>query len=240
MNTVQTEFFPDLDTVLGNIKQQLLIEPGLEELRTQVREKYLHAWNLNDHGHREEHFRDVEVTAHLIANRLGLQYRAKDILLAAYFHDLFSWSRDNHHELSSAFVQTTNCGLLSGCNYTLVADGCLYHRGSGNLPFPNEFAELICSADRGVPGNVGAMIARAMQTRFFKDPYMPELEAMEKSLSHIKEKYGSGGYVRYPAMYRKVFGGMITEQQKIIDSVIIVDGKFTVANTVIELPSQTV
>lgn len=216
---------------IAGIRKNLDEDPVLLGLRLQVREQFTNAWNLNDYGHREAHFMEVETTAHYLCIELGLDHDPEAILLAAYFHDLFSWSRHNHHLLSATYVRTTDNPLLDRPDRDLIADGCEFHRGSGKLPFPNQFAELICSADRGVPNSIELVLMRTLQTRFFKEPYMNRIAAMESSLVHVKEKYGSDGYARYPDLYTSVFGYQIEEQKKTIDRIFIRDGLFWVGGT---------
>lgn len=206
------------------IAANLKIQPSLTILRSHVVNDFIAAWGLNDFAHREEHFIAVEATAHMIAEKNGLDADPTLIFLAAYFHDLFAWSRFNHHKLSSVYVRTTDHRIfqdLPGNDRELVADACLYHRASGSKEFPHAFAELICSADRGIPGQPWDMVKRAMQTRFFKDPYVSVENAASIAAEHMKEKYGNGGYARLPDMYMKTFGEEVEQQRRFFDELTI-------------------
>lgn len=194
----------------------------LTHVRQTLCKDFEKAWKLNDKAHRIEHFQDVEETGHIINRRAcNGAHDDKLILLAAYFHDMFAWSRFNHHLLSATWVRTTDYPLvevLSDKNRELLAQGCEYHRASGTAIFPSEFAELICSADRGRPGNVDGMVMRAFQYRKSHFPKMGRKEALKSSVAHVKEKYGTDGYARYPNLYLKAMGNELAEQRLKIDA----------------------
>lgn len=178
-------------------------------LRADIRERFQMAWNINDAAHQEEHFRDVENVAVHINAVMGFNYSREMIVVAAYFHDLFSWSRFNHHLLSAEWVRTTDDRVFTIFNdddRELIAQACEQHRGSGGEPFKSVFAEMICAADRGFPGDYVTMIRRCMQVRFHKEPYLTEVECGKWAIAHLKEKYGTGGYARFPVVYHTVFG----------------------------------
>lgn len=147
---------------------------GTSPIAARIELDFASAWSLNDYAHRAEHFSAVNEAANYINDSLDLKQDKHLILLSAYFHDLFSWSRHNHHELSAVYCLTTDYHLfqqLTPEQRQLVSDGCRYHRASGKEPFPNVFAELMCAADREMPGKIGDMLRRARRFRYFREPY---------------------------------------------------------------------
>lgn len=195
------------------------------ELRKQIIESFSELWELNDKAHRKEHFEEVFQTAMVIDQRLGLGYDPKWMLFAAYFHDMFAWSRNNHHTLSYEWLVTTDHPLivnnLQGEELRNVYLGCQQHRASFKGEFSNRFAELINSADRGLPGRVTQMRYRAVMYREKHNPEMTLAERRESALKHLKEKFGTGGYARYPDLYIKAFGAELEEQRKEIDALTV-------------------
>jgi len=189
----------------------------LNELREIIVSRFSSAWELNDAAHRIKHFREVELCGYHLNEVLGLGYDPKLILFVAYFHDMFAWSRANHHELSGSFVRGTCHAVLSSLTdeeRLLVAQGCEEHRASFKGEFSSGFSALMNSADRGFPTDVGAMLERAIQYRMARGHGRDE--SMQPAIDHIKEKFGAGGYARYPDLYKQAFEGQLTEMQETI------------------------
>lgn len=192
----------------------------LDSLRQAIKMKFSPMWQLNDPAHREEHFAEVEKWGNYINDKLGLGYDPKLILFVAWFHDLFTWDRDNHHLMSAHWIETTT-DLLITANLDpeetkLVANACREHRASYKGEYSHEFCELMACADRGVPGDVTGMLSRAMDYRLHRGIDM--CLAMRGAVEHMKEKFGSQGYARYPEMYIRAFGDELSEQRRVIDA----------------------
>ncbi len=187
----------------------------LDSLREAVVNDFSKAWKLNDEAHRFNHFSAVEQCANEINQRLDLGHDAVLILFSAFFHDLFAWSRFNHHLLSAEWIMTTDYDLidiLTTQQRELVAAGCREHRASGKDPFTCQFAELMCAADRELPGRVPAMVERAVQYRMGQGNSFEA--SIKPAIAHIKEKFGEGGYARYPKLYLDAFGDELKVQQE--------------------------
>lgn len=192
-----------------------------DTLRQEIIKAFESHWELNDRAHRLEHFEEVFQTGMSINQRLDLDYDPKLILFASYFHDLFAWSRENHHTLSHVFINGTDHPVivdnLSSHERYYVGLGCREHRASFEGQFTNEFSELINSADRGLPGDVHAMLGRALAYRSHRYPEESVEACKAVSLKHLKEKFGTGGYARYPDLYVKAFGSELQAQREVID-----------------------
>lgn len=186
--------------------------------KAQISKDFAPAFRLNDAAHQATHFDRVEACGNKINAVLRLGYDPKLIMLVAYFHDMFSWSRANHHELSGTFVETTEYVLIAGLSKEerqLVADGCREHRASRPIKvFSNEFAMMMNNADREEPTSAEAMIQRAMDGRMSRGA--TEAVARLSAIEHIKEKYAKGGYYQYGSMYLDVFG---TQIEKILEDI---------------------
>lgn len=203
----------------------------LDNVRRQITQDFQEAWSINDAAHRYRHFSEVEAVANYINHRQQLQVDCQLILYAAFFHDLFSWSRDNHHKLSAEWIRTTSYPLISsllGEDRELVAGACEHHRASGiGMLFPSMFAELICAADRGWPGQINAMIKRC-QAGYAGKPHLPsEEEVNQHVVMHLKDKFGTQGYARLPTLYTATFGDIIRQRQEIFDSLTLIDGQIS-------------
>lgn len=188
----------------------------------QIRKEFGEMWKQNDPAHREQHFLDVYSTAMIIQTRVkDIEYDPIAIVFAAYFHDLFAWSREDHHERSHQFMLDTDHPLIRDnmTDFTRewVALACREHRASFKGQFSSTFTALINAADRGLPGNVPLMIDRAVKFREHRHPEMSADECMAGAIQHIKEKYGRNGYARYPEIYNRAFAEELALQRQAID-----------------------
>lgn len=201
----------------------------IDIVRQRIINDFADHWELNDKGHRRDHFEEVFRTAKHINNELKLGYREVDMLFAAYFHDFFAWTRVNHHELAYRFMMTADHPLIvkylgeaDESSFTserhMVAWACRQHRASFKGQFISEFAELINSADRCFPGDVQALLKRTYNHRLSTHPDISPEERMKLCVEHMKHKAGSKGYARYPDLYLRVFGDKLKEQMTEIDN----------------------
>ncbi len=185
------------------------------ELRAQITVDLSRHWQNNDNAHRAKHFMAVQHCGELINARLNLQYDHRLIMMAAFFHDLFAWSRHNHHLLSAEWVKTTDYPMvvaLSGEDRALLEHACREHRASFTGNFTTQFSELINAADREVPGDVEGMLNRAIHYRLAKEG--PNRSTITEAIAHLKEKFGYNGYARYPAMYIECFDRELDKQRQ--------------------------
>jgi len=195
---------------------------SLLQLKEIFNREFQNHWMLNDPAHRASHFEEVFQCGVLINDKLKLGFDPKLILFAAYFHDLFAWSRANHHILSSEFILDTCHPVitkhLDACERQLVAAACRQHRASFIGDFENQFCELINSADRGLPSPAEVAIRRAIQYRTHRSPELSEDEVKACSIAHVKEKFGTGGYARYPDLYELAFDAQLSRYRNQIDA----------------------
>lgn len=185
------------------------------EHRDQIIKDFSKFWEVNDPAHRLKHFSNVEQCGLIIASRLDLRFDYRLITYVAFFHDMFAYSRDNHHELSARWIETTAYPMIASLpriDKAMVASACLQHRASFKGEFDGKFSELMNSADRELPGDVQAMVERAVQYRMARG--FSREDAVKPAVEHIKEKFGNDGYARYPDMYLKVFGEELEKQRE--------------------------
>lgn len=196
---------------------------------------------LNDPAHRTEHFHYVFFTGCHLNKVVKTPYHTLAVLLVAYLHDLFAWSRENHHELSHLFVVgTENKHIVEMMNMIAaenkngwdleetrrqIAMACLQHRASFKGEFYSEFCELMNSADIGAPETVERTILRSLKYSLSKFPTLTEEEHYERVASHMEEKFSSKGYLRLPALYMKCFATEVADFQRAMDSVKAIDVK---------------
>lgn len=208
---------------------------SLTDYKSALASRFRNAYLSNDSAHRTEHFDDVLLTGLYINERLELGYNPLAILLVAYIHDLFAWSRDNHHQLSWHFMMTTQDPLILEILQRIeqesnvsdireaIAYGCLEHRASYKGAFTNTFSQLMNSADRGMPKGVESILARAYAYARDNNPPTSVQGLLEISIAHLKDKFSRNGYARYPEMYQQIFSDELEELWDAVDDLALTD-----------------
>lgn len=185
----------------------------MENFRRDVREFYKEHYRDGDAAHLIDHADDVCD----LALKINTDLDEKLIILAAYLHDMFNaTNRAIHNELAFEYVlkaQDKFLTQLSKDELHTVAHAVLEHRASFKGEFYSKLSELISAADRGLP-NLEAIVVRSMK---FNNANADDVYA------HIKDKYGSGGYAKYPDVYREIFKEELEAFQKLADG-LTVDG----------------
>jgi len=165
----------------------------------------------NSHG--LNHVKEVMHLALKMNAKLNLGISEELIITASLLHDVFSDSinRDKHHELGAEFVRKRKIPYLQKFNdeeIELIALAINEHRGSYKGEFSSLLSELISSADRGEP-NLDKLIKRSLK---FNGGNMKDV------IHHMKDKFGKGGYAKYPRIYRDYFKSELTELQNKIEA----------------------
>lgn len=195
------------------------ISMNILKLRNTLLTDFSGYYALNDPGHRMMHFDDVYTTAVEICRRVEVEPNHELLIMAAFFHDMFAFSRVNHHILSATWVATTDYPLvaaLSAEDRELLRTACLEHRASYKGEFSNSFSELVNGADRGIPVGPALLLARAVA---FRDgDYSNTEKVRQDALAHIREKFGTNGYARYPEVYVRAFREELEEQKIAVDN----------------------
>lgn len=185
-------------------------------------QKYASAYLLNDPAHREDHFREVLENAiagySVITGEVPSESTSRMYVAAAYLHDLFAWSRHNHHVLSAAHVRTSDCKLLDGFTpeeREQVALMCEQHRASFTGKFSGFHAELFNAADLGKP-NLSSDVARAYKYAKAHAPMLDHSQWLHTARQHMVEKFSRGGYARRGQIYMAMYG---TELERYWDGI---------------------
>ena len=179
----------------------------IDLLRDQIRSDFKASYLLNDEAHREDHFSTVEKTAIELNTRMQMGYDPKLLLMGAWFHDLFAWSRKDHHVLSAKWVRTTEYPCITTLSQQQrweLEQACAEHRASYIGSYSSPLSELLSAADRGIPQGVKPLLKRSeiFHISRGRDPAY----AKEAARRHVYDKYAKEtGYARYPTFYREAF-----------------------------------
>lgn len=167
----------------------------------------------NGPSHDWSHVVEVAEAGVEIAKRLKLD--PVPFLLAALCHDLFCDSnRAEHHNLAGAWVRENLGTFESKSLVEVVARMCEQHRASYKGEYSGIMEEAFAAADRGLVG-----INR--DVRMYERAVKYALERGEVSIvracgiaaKHIGEKFGKGGYAKWPELYVRLFGADLEAMQ---------------------------
>ena len=165
------------------------------ELEAYIEAEIIPRYRGFDKAHREDHARNV------IAQALDLaRYYDADpdmVYAAAAYHDTgLAVDRATHH-LESGKIIRADKNLLRWFNplqIEVIAQAAEDHRASSKTAPRSVYGRLIAEADRII--EPFTIIRRTIQ--FGLDHY-PELDTeghWERTLEHLREKYGDGGYLQ--------------------------------------------
>ena len=195
------------------IKQKKALEKEKEMInfRDKVREYYKPYYENSDKAHLIDHPDDVCD----LALRINKEYNEKLVILASYLHDMFNReARDVHQKLAYEYVLKSEdkfLNQLSKEERLLVAHAVLEHRGSFKGKFFSKLSAIISSADRGLP-DLDYIVRRSMN---FNNANANDV------YDHIKDKYGTEGYAKYPDVYREIFSNELRAFKKLADEITV-------------------
>ena len=122
----------------------------------------------------------------------------RDVLkMAAACHDLgLVNGRDNHH-LDSGKIIRANSDLHKWFTLEeieIIAQAAEDHRASGKSDPRSIYGKIVAEADRVI--DIDTIIRRTVQFGHKHYPELSPAEHLERAVSHLKEKYGRGGYLK--------------------------------------------
>ena len=148
-----------------------------------------------DKAHREDHVRGVIEQALELA-----QYYDVDpdmVYAAAAYHDTgLAVDRDTHH-LESGRIIRADKNLLqwfSPVQIEVIAEAAEDHRASSKTAPRSVYGRLIAEADRFI--DPMTIIRRTIQFGLDHYPELPPEGHWKRTLEHLREKYGDGGYLQ--------------------------------------------
>ena len=165
-----------------------------------------------DPAHREDHALTVIAQAMLLmegrdtwicrqpeeSGELWSESIDKEVLfIAAACHDLgLVNGRDNHHTDSGIIIRN-DIRLrewFSEEQIETIAQAAEDHRASGKSDPRSIYGKIVAEADRVIDGET--IIRRTVQFGFTHYPDLDREGHIERAVSHLKEKYGRGGYLK--------------------------------------------
>lgn len=164
-----------------------------------------------DAAHREDHALTVIGQAMKILDGMGpwisssedtaCEWRQpvdREVLkMAAACHDLgLVNGRDRHHLDSGEIIRADGClrQWFSPDEIEIIAQAAEDHRASGTSAPRTIYGKIVAEADRVIDSET--IIRRTIQFGHKHYPDLTKDEHIERAVSHLKEKYGRGGYLK--------------------------------------------
>lgn len=119
------------------------------------------------------------------------------LLAAAACHDLGLVNGRERHHLDSGRIIRNDSRLkewFSDDEIETIAQAAEDHRASGKSEPRSIYGKLVAEADRVINGET--IIVRTVQFGLNNYPCLDEDGHMERAVSHLREKYGKGGYLK--------------------------------------------
>lgn len=119
------------------------------------------------------------------------------LLAAAACHDLgLVNGRDNHHMDSGKIIRADERlrEWFSEEEIETIAQAAEDHRASGKAAPRSIYGMIVAEADRVIEGDT--IIRRTIQFGFKHYPDLDREGHIERAVSHLREKYGRGGYLK--------------------------------------------
>lgn len=153
-----------------------------------------HGWN---------HIQDVLANA----RRMRRRELQRNELAAIMYHDssLMTGDRETHAEDSAEIARRELAGLFRKRQLADIVNAIAHHRASYEGARCSRLEDLVAAADRPVP-DLAKQVARSW--RYHEELGEPEGLRAENVASHLKEKYGHGGYAygNAPKLYLRTYG----------------------------------
>ena len=164
-----------------------------------------------DPAHREDHALTVIGQAMELLDRMPIWLKEhpedakvwdvpvdRNILIAAAAcHDLgLINGRDNHHLDSGKIIRTDERlrEWVTPEQIETIAQAAEDHRASGKSAPRSIYGMLVAEADRVIEGDT--IIRRTIQFGFKHYPDLDREGHMARAITHLREKYGRGGYLK--------------------------------------------
>ena len=194
----------------------LYTELEFSALKEFLIKKFTPMYALNDKAHQIDHVIDVCDRALKINAVFGLGLDRRLIVISAICHDIFTWSRNNHHHLAKEYLLTTTESWISGFSETereTMALAAYEHRASWKGGYSSLLSELIATADRGAPGNIEEKITRCYLYGVDKLKETPAV-AISRIIPHLIEKHCGSDYGNNPPLYYRIYGGQLDKMKQ--------------------------
>ena len=170
------------------------------ELQEYVEREILPRYDQHDAAHRRDHVETVIGQSLAIVRQLNQQGAnlSEDIAYAiAAYHDTgLCEGREHHHEVSARIIRADQelRRWFSDEQISIIADAAEDHRASSKQAPRTIYGRIVAEADRVIVPET--IIQRTIQYGLEHYPTLNREGHYERTVEHLREKYGDGGYLR--------------------------------------------
>lgn len=167
----------------------------MQTLKEYIESEIIPRYDNFDGAHRRDHVRSVIGQS----QELSRYYDVNPEILyaAAAYHDLgLCEGREKHHLVSGRIIREdkTLLNWFSVEEIEVIAEAAEDHRASNETPPRSIYGKIIAESDRLIDPET--VIRRTVQYGFAHYPQMNREQMWERTLAHLQEKYGYGGYLK--------------------------------------------
>lgn len=167
----------------------------MQTLKEYIESEIIPRYDNFDGAHRRDHVRSVIGQS----QELSRYYDVNPEILyaAAAYHDLgLCEGREKHHLVSGRIIREdkTLLNWFSVEEIEIIAEAAEDHRASNETPPRSIYGKIIAESDRLIDPET--VIRRTVQYGFAHYPQMNRDQMWERTLTHLQEKYGYGGYLK--------------------------------------------
>ena len=166
-----------------------------KELQEFIEAEILPRYDGFDAAHRRDHAEMVIRQSLDLASQLDVD---PDMVYAiAAYHDTgLAEGRDVHHQASARIIRSDKRlrQWFSEEQINVMADAAEDHRASAQRPPRTIYGRIVAEADRFIDPET--IIRRTIQFGLDHYPNLSREEHCQRMMSHLREKYGRGGYLR--------------------------------------------
>ena len=170
------------------------------ELQEYVEREILPRYDQHDAAHRRDHVETVIGQSLAIVRQLNQQGAnlSEDMAYAiAAYHDTgLCEGREHHHEVSARIIRADQelRRWFSDKQISIIADAAEDHRASSKQAPRTIYGRIVAEADRVIVPET--IIQRTIQYGLEHYPTLNREGHYERTVEHLREKYGDGGYLR--------------------------------------------
>jgi len=170
------------------------------ELQQYVEQEILPRYDHHDAAHRRDHAETVINQSLVIARQLNAHGDSLDedmvYAIAAYHDTGLCEGRERHHEASARIIRQDKELLrwFSEEQIEIMADAAEDHRASAKHAPRTIYGRIVAEADRVIVPET--IIMRTIQYGLDHYPALDREAHYERTVQHLREKYGDGGYLQ--------------------------------------------
>lgn len=170
------------------------------ELQQYVEREILPRYDHHDAAHRRDHVDTVISQSLAIVRQLNQQGAdlSEDMAYAiAAYHDTgLCEGREHHHEVSARIIRADQelRRWFDEEQIAMIADAAEDHRASAKQAPRTIYGRIVAEADRVIVPET--IILRTIQYGLEHYPTLDREGHYERTIEHLREKYGEGGYLR--------------------------------------------